>query len=135
MSRENVEAVRSVYEAWARGKMRAGAELLHPKVVFESFMPDMQERYVAHGLNGVEVFMREFLAAWSDYRIFADEIRQVDEETIFVTGRQTCIGKQSGASVEAPAFSIWNFDDEGRVTRLVWETNREDALKAAGLSD
>jgi ketosteroid isomerase-like protein len=133
MPMENVEAVRRIYAGWETGDMRAGVELLHREVVFESFMPD-QGRSVTHGPEGVETFMREFLAQWREYRLSADDIREVDEHTIFVTGRQSCIGKQSGAAVEAPAFSIWTFD-EGKITRLVWETNREDALAAAGLSD
>jgi hypothetical protein len=58
MSQENLDLVRRTYAQWALGNMKAGVELFHPQIVFESFMPDASERVVVQGPEAVEAFMR-----------------------------------------------------------------------------
>jgi ketosteroid isomerase-like protein len=136
MSQENVEIVRSFYAEWEQGNMRspAGVDLFDPEVVYEAFMPDSDERVVAHGLEGIAAFMREWLAQWQDYRLIGDEFREVGSDTVFVAGRQAAVGRRSGVAVEGPIFSIWTFRD-GKVVHLRWERYRRAALEAAGLSE
>jgi ketosteroid isomerase-like protein len=134
MSQENVEIVRRIYSEWERGEFGRTVERFDPEVVFESFMPDSSERIIAHGPRGVEAFMREFLAQWRDYRVFGEEFQQLGEEKVFVAGSQAAKGRQSGAAVEVPAFTIWTFR-HGRVTRLVFELDRQKALEAAGVTE
>jgi ketosteroid isomerase-like protein len=133
MSQENVEIVREIYAKWRRGDMKAGVERFDPKIVFESFMPDASERVVMNGADKIEAFMREFLRQWRDYRILGDEFREVGPTRVFVSGRQAAVGHDSGAAVEGPLFSVWNFRD-GKVVHLVFERDRHRALEAAGLS-
>ncbi|MFN2612642.1 MAG: nuclear transport factor 2 family protein [Solirubrobacterales bacterium] len=133
-SQENVEIVRSIYAGWAQGDMGAGAELFDPEVVFESFMPDAEERVVAHGPDGIVAFMREFLKQFSDYRLFGDEFRVAAEDMVFVAGRQAGTGRQSGVPVEGPTCSVWKFRD-GKVVGLLFDTDRQAALEVAGLSE
>jgi ketosteroid isomerase-like protein len=135
MSRENVERVRRTYAEWERGHMSAGVELFDPEIVFESFMPDANEKVVANGPEEVGRFMREFLAQWRDYRLIGDEFRELDGESVLVTGRQTATGRHSGVAVEDEIFSIWTFRD-GQVVRLLFDVgDRQKALEAGGLSD
>jgi ketosteroid isomerase-like protein len=134
MSQENVEIVRSIYEGWAQGDLNAGVELFDPEIAFESYMPDSSERVVARGREGVAGFMREFLKQLSDYRLFADEIRAVGQDAVFVVGRQAGTGRQSGVPVEGPTCSVWKFR-EGKVVRLLFDTDGQAALEAAGLSE
>lgn len=134
MSRENVELVRGVYAEWAQGKMTAGIELFDPEIAFESFMPDASERVAATGPAGVEAFMREFLAQWRDFRIVGKEFREVGPEGVFVEGRQSATGRESGVVVTQPLCSAWTFED-GRVVRLVFDVRRQEALRAAGLAE
>ena len=126
MSQENVEIVRQIYAEWQRGNMKAGVERFDPEIVFESFMPDASERIVANGAAEVEAFMREFLRDWRDYR-------KVSETSVFVRGRQTALGRESGATVEDTLFSAWTFRD-GKVVHLIFDRDRHSALEAAGLS-
>ncbi len=58
MSQENVEIVRRIYSEWQSGNMKAGVERFDPEIVFESFMPDASERFVAKGPAEVEAFKR-----------------------------------------------------------------------------
>jgi ketosteroid isomerase-like protein len=134
MSEENVELVQHVYSGWQRGDFAEGRNLFDPEIVFESVMPDSNERIVAHGLQGIEAFMREFLTQWRDYRMFGEDFRQVGTETVLVEGHQSGIGRRSGVAVESPTFSVWTLRN-GKVIRLIIEFDRRKALEAAGLSE
>ncbi len=129
-----MEIVRSIYEGWAQGDLNAGAELFDPEIVFESFMPDSSERVVAHGPEGVAAFMGEFLKQLRDYRLFADEIRAVGDDAVYVEGRQVGTGRQSGVAVEGPTCSVWKFRNR-KVVGLLFDPDGQAALKAAGLSE
>jgi ketosteroid isomerase-like protein len=133
MSQENVEVVRQIYAQWARGNMWAGVEMFDTEIVFESFMPDANDRVVAHGPDEIEAFMREFLAQWANYRLIGEEFRAVGAK-VFVAGRQAARGKQSGAEVEQPMHSVWTFRG-GRVVGLRFTPFHEEALEAVGLSE
>jgi ketosteroid isomerase-like protein len=134
MSEENIEVVRLTYTQWERGRMAAGVELFDSEIVFESFMPDANKRVVANGPEEVEAFMREFLGNWRDYRLIGEEFREIGRDKVFVAGRQTATGRQSGVAVEGPMCSVWTFSD-GKIVGLVFEPDREKALEAAGLSE
>jgi ketosteroid isomerase-like protein len=126
--------VRGTYSEWERGNMKAGVERFDPEIAFESFLPDASERIVANGPAEIEAFMREFLRQWRDYRMFGDDYLEVGPTKVFVSGRQTAIGHDSGAVVEDTLFSIWTFRD-GKVVHLIFERDRQRALDAAGLSE
>ncbi len=129
-----MEIVRSIYEGWAQGDLNAGVGLFDPEIVFESFMPDASERAVAHGPEGVAAFMGEFLNQWRHYRLFADEIRAVGDDAVYVEGRQVGTGRQSGVAVEGPTCSVWKFRNR-KVVGLLFDTDGQAALEAAGLPE
>ena len=95
MPEENVEAVREIYDSWARGNMDAGVELFDPEIEFESFMPDAAERVTANGPQEIEQFMREFLSKRRDYRLSADQFRAVGPDRVFAAGHQRARGRLS----------------------------------------
>jgi ketosteroid isomerase-like protein len=134
MSQEKVEIVRRTYAEWEQGNMWAGVDVFDPEIVFESFMPDANERIVVNGPAEVEAFMREFLGQWRDYRLMGEEFREVGEDKVFVAGRQTASGRQSGVAVEDTMFSVWTFRD-GKVVHLLFDRDRHKALEAAGLRE
>jgi ketosteroid isomerase-like protein len=130
MSQENVRRVREVYSEWARGNFRAGGDLLADDVVFEP-MSDGREAYL--GREAVERQMREFLAHWSAFRVEAQDLAPIGEG-ILVTERQHGTGKRSGVETETIFYAVWIFRD-GRVVRILWDTDRARALEAAGLAE
>jgi ketosteroid isomerase-like protein len=133
MSEENVELVRRAYSEWAHGNMQGGVDLFDPEIVFESFVPGASERVAVSGLGAIAAFMDEFLGQWRDYRLFADEFLDAGD-VVFVTGHQTALGRQSGASVEDTLCSVWTFRG-GKVVHLLFDRDREKALEAAGLAE
>ena len=129
MPQENVEIVRKVYAEWGVGNLQAGVDLFDAEILFESFMPDANERVVAKSPGEVRAFMRAFLAQWRDYRLFGDEFRQLGDK-VLVIGRQTAIGRESGVAVEDTMCSVWTFRDQ-RVVHLLFERDPRRALEAA----
>jgi ketosteroid isomerase-like protein len=134
MSRENVEIVREVYAEWENGNLRAGVHLFEPDTAFISYMPDSSESIVTHGVDGIEAFMREFLAQWRDYRLWGTEFRAVGSDKVLVKGRQSAAGRHSGVAVEDDTHSIWTFRD-GKVAELRFEREWQRAVEAAGFAD
>jgi hypothetical protein len=75
----------------------------------------------------------EVLAHWSDYRIEAEELEDLGEDSVLVVGRQRGTGKLSGAEVDYP-FVVWKFR-ENEVIGYTSRGTRDAALEAAGLRE
>ena len=131
MSQENVELVRPLLAEWAEGNFWGGAELMAPDITFRAAPP---ANFVAHGLEETARQMLEVLAHWSDYRIEAEELEDLGEDSILVVGRQRGTGKLSGAEVDYPIFVVWKFRENEVIGVYLYGT-RDTALDAAGLSE
>jgi ketosteroid isomerase-like protein len=134
MSRENVEIVRQILDAWERGDFRSQARKFDPDIAFETFMPDADENVKLRGLEALEGFTRDWLAQWRDYRIAVEDLREVGTDKVFASARQTATGEHSGAMVESPGFIVWTVES-GMVIGLSLHYDRAAALRAAGLSE
>ncbi len=78
--------------------------------------------------------MREWLRDWRDFKIFADEWREVGSDRVFAGGHQTATGRVSAIAVEDTISSVWTFRG-GKVVHLLFERDRQKALEAAGLRE
>ncbi len=126
MSEENLEAVRGLYRALARGDFAAAGELFADEILFEP-MSDGRQAFV--GRRAVAQQMREFLSHWDDFRISAQDFRPVCDSVV-VTERQRGRGKASGVETESTFYAVWTFR-AGRVIRVRWETDEAAALAVA----
>jgi len=131
MSQENVELLRPLLAEWAEGNFWGGAEMMAPDVTFRAAPP---ANFVAHGLEETARQMLDVLAHWSDYRIEAEELEDLGEDSVLVVGRQRGTGKLSGAEVDYPIFVVWKFR-ENEVIGVYLEGTRDAALEAAGLRE
>ena len=129
MSQEKRELLRPVLAGWAEGNFWGGAELMAPDVTFRAAPP---ANFVAHGLEETARQMLDVLAHWSDYRIEAEELEDLGEDSVLVVGRQRGTGKLSGAEVDYPIFVVWKFR-ENEVIGVYLEGTRDAALEVAGL--
>ena len=134
MSQENLQLVQDIYAEWEKGNFQAGLSAFDREITFETYMPDSNEIVVAHGLEQLGAFMREWFGQWATYRMTGDEFRAVGTDHVFVAGRQAGTGLRSGAQVDSPGFTVWTFR-AGKVVRLLAHYDREAALEAAGLPD
>jgi len=132
MSQENVDALRAIYEEWGRGNFRTGVDLYDPLCVFIPFVEFPAADYYL-GPQGVRKFMLEFLGAWTELTIAAEEFIEASNSVV-VAAHWTGAGRESGAPTENRVFDTWTF--RGRTAiRFEGFTSRAEALAAVGLSE
>ncbi len=133
MSSANLDLVRSIYAAWERGDFSLG-EGMHPET--EWVRMDGPSPGTWTGLAELAEVTRDFLSAWEDWRVEAEEYRELDDERALVLTRVSGRGKTSGLDIEqvmnrgAHLFHI----RDGKVARMVSYWNRERALADLGLA-
>jgi ketosteroid isomerase-like protein len=79
---------------------------------------------------------RDFLSAWEDFRVEADEYRELDDERVLVLIRFAGRGKMSGlelGQMRAKGASVFHIRD-GKVTRYIRYFDRERALADLGVA-
>ena len=131
MSRENLETVRRIYDAWGRGDFRAGTELYDREILLV-LRPEFPEAGAYHGPEEIRKYMREdFLRDLEDAAIVGEDFLDAgDSVVVRVTQRAT--GPGSGVPVEMSYYQVWTF--RGRfVVRIESVRTRSEALEAAGL--
>ena len=137
MSQENVEIVRGVYDALARGDFRSTLDVYDPHVVFlqrddsNVFGTDVEGVY--WGRAGLKDYMRKFLDTWSSATIEASEIMEAGDSIVAAIAMRM-VGRGSGVPVEGRYFHVWTFRG-GAVIRLDVLPERKQALEAVGLSE
>ena len=131
---ENLDLVRSIYAAWERGDF-SSAEWAHPEI--EYVIADGPAPGSWTGLAGLAEGWRDFLSAWEDFRVEAEEYRELDGERVLVLVHLSGRGKTSGlelGQMQAKGASLFHIRD-GKVTRLVAYWDRERALADLGLAE
>ena len=132
MSQENVEAVRAVYEEWAKGNLGAGVDLYDPLVLFIPLSDLMSEsRYV--GVEEMRPFMRGWLEPWTDLTMEAESVIEA-ESSVVIAVWQRAVGKESGAPSELRYTEVWTFRGR-KVVRVEQFRDRAAALQAVGVPE
>ena len=128
----NLDLVRSIYADWERGNW-SRADWADPEI--EYVATGGVEPGNWRGLAEVAVRWRSHLAAWEDYRMVADEYRQLDAERVLVLQRVSGKGKRSGIELgQAWSKHACLFDlQDGKVIRMVFYYDRDRALADLGL--
>ena len=130
MSQENVEAVSQIFEGWATGDLRAGAEYFDEHVVFV-VRPDFPEPGVFLGTEGVREYMHRFLENWGRTTFEAEHLHAVGD-TVLVRLVQRGTGTASGAPAELRFFQLFTFRG-GKIVRQESVMHEHEALEAVGL--
>ena len=130
MSRENVDVVRRIYEAFARGDLAEGLSQLHPEIEWRE-PPESPGAGVYRGHDGVRRSYEAWKGNWADYRLDVEELIDAGDE-VLVRCRQRVRAKASGAELEQPLFGVWTLRD-GAVVRMRMFHDEREARDAAGL--
>jgi ketosteroid isomerase-like protein len=134
MSRENVEVVTSVYDAWARRDQRSAFRVHASDIEWDmsralgDFGTD-----VYHGHDGVREWFRDLLAAFTVLDFSVEEITEAGDH-VLATVHDRYVGRRSGAEVETHHYAVWTLRDR-KITRLCVYLDRAEALEAAGLRE
>ena len=132
MSQENVEIVRRVYEAVARGDTGAVLAAYDPEVEWDfrgSPFGDFLKQDVYRGHGGLRSFIRERTEdAWADVEDQLEELIDVGDHVVSVVltrGR----GLASGVEVEMTHAGVWTLR-AGSIVRVAWFSTRDEALES-----
>jgi ketosteroid isomerase-like protein len=133
MSHENVEVVRSAFEAWNAGHVERLAEFFEADAEFLPFRAQL-EGIVYRGPQGVRQFARDAREEWDVLRIASAEYRDLGEERVLVLGHMEGRAHASGMDLRVPA--AWVIHMRGaKIAALRSYSNYEEALEAVGLRE
>jgi ketosteroid isomerase-like protein len=130
---ENLDLVRSIYADWERGDF-SSAEWADPEI--EWVIPDGSSPGRWAGRAGMVEGFGDFLSAWENFSVEAQEYRELDEERVLVLVRQSGRGKVSGLEIgrmRSNGASLFHLRSR-KVTRLAIHLDRERALADLGLA-
>ena len=132
MSRGNVETVRRMYAAQARGDLETGLSYLDPGIEFSqpAGLPGGGTYYGHEGV--IEAFTR-WSGAWDDYRLEVEDLRDFGDHVLART-RHRGRGKGSGIDVERQVFQVWTLRND-KVVRASMYYDEAEALEAVGLRE
>ena len=138
MSEENVEIVRRVFEAVADRDAASVLALYDAEVEIRfspgTFADRISEASVYHGYPGLRAMHRELREAFEDVATNCEELIDGGDRVVSVS-RYRARGRSSGIEVAGPPqYGSWAIG-AGKITRVDWFDTREEALKAAGLSE
>ncbi|HEY4450715.1 MAG TPA: nuclear transport factor 2 family protein [Solirubrobacteraceae bacterium] len=118
MSSANLDLVRSIYADWERGDFSA-SDWADPDI--EHADADGPLGGQAGDLDRIGYGLRQFLDEWEDFRLEADELREIDEHRVLALDHRSGRGKTSGLELGtmrtegARLFHIRN----GKITRII----------------
>jgi ketosteroid isomerase-like protein len=132
MASANVNLVRSIYAAWARGDYSA-AGWAHPDI--EMVLADGPDPGSFKGLANMAEGWRGRLSAWKEVRFEAEEFRELDRERVLVLTHGTGRGKTSGVDLGQLAHkgAVLFHVRDGKVTKFVSYWDRELAFAELGI--
>jgi hypothetical protein len=133
MPSANLDLVRSINAAHERGDF-SSTEWAHPEIDYVIADGPSPGRWT--GPAGMAESFRRNLIGWKDFRIEADEYRELDDERVLVLTRSSARGKADGLVVgqmRAKGAVLYHVSG-GKVTRLVYYWDRERALADVGLA-
>jgi ketosteroid isomerase-like protein len=131
---KNLDLVRSIYADWARGDF-GSADWADREIEF--VIGDGPDPRTFRGLAEMAAGWREFLTAWTDYGVEADEYRELGDGRVLVVLHAVGRGKTSGVELGQTSERGANLYEitGNKVTRLVIYFDRERALADLGLEE
>ena len=133
MSQANVDALRAVYDEWAKGSFRVREDLWDRHVLFKP-VAELPGGGVYVGQEGVAEFTRSFFQAWTSFSIVAEELIEAGDSVV-VAARQRAVGRESGLEADMGLqFQVWTFRGPS-VVRFEAFADRAEALAAVGLNE
>jgi ketosteroid isomerase-like protein len=130
---ENLDLVRSIIADWERGDY-SSVEWADPEIEYVILDGPSPGRWT--GLIEVWRAWSDVLSAWENFRMEAEEYREIDAERVLVLHRASGRGKTSGLDIAQVGTKggacVFHLRD-GKVTRFVGCFDRDRALADLGL--
>jgi ketosteroid isomerase-like protein len=134
MPQENVEIVRRFEESWTKQDLDAALECVDAGMEFDWSDSMGPFRGTYKGYDGLAQFWTQMLDAWEHFSPQMEEAIDCGPERLITVDVVRARGKGSGIATEARGAMLWTLRD-GKIVRAKMFQTKEEALKAAGLSD
>ena len=132
MSRENVEIVRRIYDAWGREQYPGPLEFMDRDIEYVN-PAGAVEPGTRRGLPAFTRAVEKLFESWEFWRGEPEQFRAVGDHVVVVV-QYRARGRGSGVEVEARESALWTLRD-GKAIRYEWFHGPTDALEAVGLSE
>ena len=129
---ESLDLVRSIYADWERGDYYSSTAWAHPEIEF--VVMDGPSPGGLTSVSAVEDNWRVFQETWEDYRVSANDYRELDADRVLVLARFSGRGKTSGVEMAQLAANIFTLR-AGKVVALTIYWDRDRALADLGLEE
>jgi uncharacterized protein len=133
MSRENMEAVRRVFDAVNDRDIEAMQALFSEDGEFHSVLAASEGR-VFRGHQGIRDYFEWFDDAFEEFRNEVEEVIEADENRVVALARFIARGRESGVVLDQPIGAVFSLLG-GQVTRMESYFDRAEALRTAGLGE
>jgi ketosteroid isomerase-like protein len=129
---ENLELIRTIVGFWERGDLspQQWSQWAHPEIEMVVVGGPEPSSHVGSAQAAPDI--DAFLNLWDDYRVEAEDYREIDDERILVLTRQSGRGKRSRVEIAQRRATLFHVR-EGKVIRRVNYWDRDRALTDLGL--
>jgi ketosteroid isomerase-like protein len=135
MSQENVEIVRQHIAAWSAEEATLALSFLDPYIVMDlSRAGGWGVGEALYGPGAVAEHFRRYAGTFEDYRWAVQRLTDLGLGAVLVVTTESGRGKGSGALVERSLAVLYTLVD-GKIVRITFFEDEQDALEAAGLSE
>ena len=133
VSQRDIDTVKTLFAAFADRDFEAAAGILDPSLEIRPAIVGGPEGAVYRGPDGMRRFWDDVDDAWAEFRIEAEEFRELDG-AILVLGRALARGRESEIALEVESAWIARLRN-GRIVHFQSFSNKQEAIEAAGLAD
>jgi ketosteroid isomerase-like protein len=131
MSRENVELIQRMYDAFHRGDADGALAYFDPDVEVDATI--RVDEGVAYGREAVQAMVARWVGAWDEWREELEEIRDLDSHVLVVSTQR---GRAKGSGIELGTRYAVLYEIRGsRITRIALYPDPAQAVEAAGLRE
>ena len=130
MSQENAEVIRAAVDALNRRDVDAALKDFAPDAEYDVSRALGPFHGIYRGLDEIRRVIEEFAEPWESQRWEVKEFIEASEQV--VTPCTNYLRGRDGIEVQARVAFLWTIRD-GRVTRLCFYQERQEAREAAGL--
>jgi ketosteroid isomerase-like protein len=131
MSRENVELVQVIHDAWSRGDFSVGTDLMAPDYEWQQHAEAVEPG--AHQGVAIGGAIRNIFEVYENFRIEPEEYVDAGDHVV-VVARNRGTGRGSGVELDQRFAFVWTVRDD-QLARLRVYQDRREALEAAGLRE
>jgi len=132
MSSQNVEIVRSMFEAFERQDEGALLALADPDVEIHPSWDSLSSG-VRHGPDEFRKFWREWPSFWDAYSLEPREFVDAGEHVVVIL-YERARSRPGSTEIEDEFAHVWTVRD-GKVTRVAVYSHKSEAFRAAGMHE